>query len=194
MFDPEIATMPTSAGAQSQNAPTGAGARGMDYEAGRAARSVVSGQGPPLAARFSGDATLERLYREGGFIIGRSHNGATVQAIQQALLDLGYSLPRFGADGSWGGESRAAVRALQGNAGITVDGKFGQQTLRVLSQRAPAAAGAPGRHFDWSRLLADEKLEIVAGFGYDEGQSHFTGIAETVAWLLAEGFRLTGSR
>jgi hypothetical protein len=32
-----------------------------------------------------------------------------VQAGQQALIDLGYDLPRFGADGWWGGETEAAL-------------------------------------------------------------------------------------
>lgn len=43
--------------------------------------------------------------------------GSDVRALQEMLLSLGYALPRYGADGKFGAETEAAVRAFQADAG-----------------------------------------------------------------------------
>ncbi len=64
-------------------------------------------------------------------------------ARQQALLDLGYSLGEWGADGHWGFASQSALRAFQSDHGLTVDGLWGPRTqaaiIRALeARRLPA--------------------------------------------------------
>lgn len=61
-------------------------------------------------------------------------SGADVRALQLRLLALGYPLPRFGADSSYGYETAAAVRVLQGRARVPVDGKVGPQTRAALDR------------------------------------------------------------
>jgi len=68
----------------------------------------------------------------------------TVQEIQNALLKLGYKLPRFGADGQMGDETKQAVIAFQNSAGLIPDGKPGPQTQEALRRAlSPAAVAAP---------------------------------------------------
>ena len=57
---------------------------------------------------------------------------AAVLKAQKALLALGYSLPKYGADGEWGVETSSAVRAFQRDKGIPETGVIGKTTLAAL--------------------------------------------------------------
>jgi len=46
-------------------------------------------------------------------VIEFGHKGPKVRRIQQLLIDLGFSLPIFGADGDFGAETKNAVKAFQ---------------------------------------------------------------------------------
>lgn len=67
-------------------------------------------------------------------ILKRGSKGEAVVDLQRKLLTLGYSLPKFGADGSFGAETDGAVRRFQGDYGLTVDGKAGNATLTALNK------------------------------------------------------------
>lgn len=54
--------------------------------------------------------------------------GKSVLEIQNMLLALRYKLPKYGADGKFGSETYAAVKAFQRNQGIKVDGIVGPVT------------------------------------------------------------------
>lgn len=69
--------------------------------------------------------TLPRTLRNG-------YKGSDVVALQTMLLDLGYQLPRFGADGTYGTETVNAVKAYQATAGLVVDGICGAKTWTAL--------------------------------------------------------------
>lgn len=58
--------------------------------------------------------------------------GNNVKEMQQKLLDCGYKLPRKGADGWFGPETRAAVKEFQTDNGLKVDGIVGKETLSLL--------------------------------------------------------------
>ena len=58
--------------------------------------------------------------------------GDDVKQLQENLLKLGYSLPKYGADGKFGSETRAAVRAFQKAQGLTVDGVYGPVTHAAM--------------------------------------------------------------
>jgi Putative peptidoglycan binding domain len=59
-----------------------------------------------------------------------------VQAIQQALYDIGFPLKKFGADGDYGGETVEAVKAFQrANKPLVDDGKVGPKTMAALDAR-----------------------------------------------------------
>lgn len=58
--------------------------------------------------------------------------GEHVQYAQRLLIDLGYDLRRFGADGSFGAETEAAVKAFQKDHKLTADGVIGPKTWNAL--------------------------------------------------------------
>lgn len=109
------------------------------------------GDGHDLSSpRFSQMLDLEAAYDD-ETVIRNGNSGRGVQAIQQALYDLGYPLPNFGADGEFGNETKAAVEAFQrDHPPLVVDGKVGRETMAALDARfgvpvlpAPAARSAP---------------------------------------------------
>lgn len=98
----------------------------------------------------------------------------TVLEWQQAALNDGFKLPKYGADGKWGSECEAAARKavcrrsywpwnnksltklIQRVVGVTADGKFGAETKSAVtawqSQNGLTADGAVGIN-SWKRML-----------------------------------------
>lgn len=56
----------------------------------------------------------------------------TVEQRQQALIDLGYDLGRWGADGDWGRMSSSALEDFQKDQGIVEDGYWTLFTARAV--------------------------------------------------------------
>ena len=52
----------------------------------------------------------------------KGDKGDDVKELQQDLMKLGYSLPKYGADGDFGGETKKAVQSFQLDHGLIVDG------------------------------------------------------------------------
>lgn len=61
-------------------------------------------------------------------------SGSEVRLLQQALLEAGESLPRFGVDGQFGPETENAVRNFQRRQNLVVDGIAGPQTYQRLRE------------------------------------------------------------
>jgi len=99
-------------------------------------------------------------------------NGDDVKALQLALITLGYSCGKWGADGEFGLATRNAVKAFQKDAGLTVDGVAGSQTFKAINERLPESgddpvdppAGAPG-----------QQVEIVGGDAWVRTQPNTGG-------------------
>lgn len=62
----------------------------------------------------------------------RGDKGEAVRALQTRLLSLGLNLYQYGADGSFGAETEAAVRALQAGAGLAETGAMDAATWAAL--------------------------------------------------------------
>lgn len=60
-------------------------------------------------------------------------NGADVVYLQNRLLDLGYQLPNYGADGWFGEETDVAVREFQSRNALVVDGIVGPITWACIN-------------------------------------------------------------
>ena len=71
-------------------------------------------------------------YTLGTRTLKKGSKGADVKALQEFLLQLGYSLPRYGADGDFGGETAAAIKRFQARAGLAQDGVYGGDTHKAL--------------------------------------------------------------
>ncbi len=87
--------------------------------------------------RFAGDPVLEACFDNERLLkVGAS--GPAVEKIQLALIDLGFPLPRFGVDGIFGSETRAAVQDYQRAKGLVADGIVGPITMGSLDAQFPA--------------------------------------------------------
>lgn len=64
--------------------------------------------------------------------IRKGDKGPVVKYAQQLLMDHGFSLPKYGADGDYGSETVSAVKAFQKANGLQQDGVIGQKTWGKL--------------------------------------------------------------
>ena len=91
--------------------------------------------------------------------------GETVRMLQELLMSAGYSLPAFGADGVFGGETYAAVFEFQKTFSNAPDGICGPNTWGALLGGADGSQGATIRaafiRHNWITPGRDE----VCGFG-----------------------------
>lgn len=72
---------------------------------------------------------------------GRKNNKNDVKALQQALMALGYSLPKYGADGKWGSETLKALKKFQKDNGLKADGIVGKNTKSAFAKKGYANGG-----------------------------------------------------
>jgi phosphatidylserine/phosphatidylglycerophosphate/cardiolipin synthase-like enzyme len=98
-----------------------------------------------------------------------SHSPAVTE-IQRALIELGWPLPRFGADGRYGNETYATVLAYKRRHGILtaggyLDGIVGVETISHIDAALPPAAPPPhppqpdGGLHRWRTLLGPDARE-----------------------------------
>lgn len=69
--------------------------------------------------------------------IRKGNKGEYVLLAQTMLLNRGYRLPKYGADGDFGNETLAAVKLFQQDWGLAVDGVIGPATWQML-ESSPA--------------------------------------------------------
>lgn len=70
-------------------------------------------------------------------ILKKGDKGEAVREAQSLLLQRGYDLGKWGADGDFGSATEAAVRQFQRDAGLDPDGILGPQTLEALRKEVP---------------------------------------------------------
>lgn len=66
----------------------------------------------------------------------RGSKGEAVEALQSALIDLGYGVPA-GADGQFGGQTEDAIKSFQSSCSLETTGVIDQATLEALDRAAP---------------------------------------------------------
>lgn len=138
--------------------------------------------------RFSGMEALTQILNGDIEELTRRQNGDAVQAVQQALFDMGYPLPRYLVDGRIGDETHEAIRRFREDHGLPDGTQFDSAAMSALDQSAPASGQTSGRTLDYSRLLQDNRLTITVAVGYDENGIHHSKIDEFVAFMLGMGF------
>lgn len=72
-------------------------------------------------------------YKLGDRTLRKGDSGDDVTELQQALIKLGYSLPKYGADGDFGAETVSALQAFQSDNGLDADGIYGEGSHKVLT-------------------------------------------------------------
>lgn len=71
-------------------------------------------------------------YTLGNRLLKKGMSGADVKALQELLMQLGYDLSSYGADGKYGSETQRAVTAFQITEGLEADGLYGDLTHAAL--------------------------------------------------------------
>lgn len=84
------------------------------------------------ALRFAGNADLEAVY-DNEKLLWSGDSGRAVALMQQALIDAGFPLPRFGVDGIFGNETRQALMNFQLASSLPDLGILDQHTLSALN-------------------------------------------------------------
>ena len=68
-------------------------------------------------------------------VLKTGSKGQAVINLQNSLMKLGYELPEYGADGSYGRETAKAISAFQNDFGLVADGKAGAVTQAMISEK-----------------------------------------------------------
>jgi len=139
-------------------------------------------------ARFSADPTLTRILAGTGDIRSGAR-GSHVQIVQQALMDVGYNMPQYGADGGFGAEGATAVKRFQRDMGLPQTGVVNKATLEKLAQIAPPPGKTLERSAEFDELFKDGRVDMTIAQGYDEH-----GTAEGSIYTLQRGLQSQGFR
>jgi len=83
------------------------------------------------AKRFAADPAYAPI-AAGTATLKAGAKGAAVEKLQWTLIGLGYDMPRFGADKSFGGETTTALKAFQKDKGLPQTGTLDKATLLSL--------------------------------------------------------------
>lgn len=97
--------------------------KGLDYDEGD---ETMTPDNPVMPPEEDGKTNKLPTLRKGD-------KGDTVKYLQTLLLDRGYSLPKYGADGDFGNETLKAVKAFQKDWGLAEDGVVGEKTWERLT-------------------------------------------------------------
>jgi hypothetical protein len=96
--------------------------------------------------------------------------GAAVADVQKALVALGYDIGPHGVDGVRGPYTSAAVKKLQAQLGVTVDGDPGPETVAALNKLLISKP-------ELTAKLSNSKETDVKGPDYSAGAGQYAGLA-----------------
>lgn len=132
-------------------------------------------------------------------MLSKGCKGDTVKALQGALIARGYDCGKYGADGDFGAGTDAAVRKLQADYGLSVDGTVGKDTWGAIMGTVPVPedngdvrwdeikhfkasefACKCGKYCDGAPAVMRHKLLVVA----DRVREHFGAAA-----IVSSGLR-----
>lgn len=155
--------------------------------------TYIDGYGRPDYAGIEAGAGEAVSFELGDRLLTNGCVGDDVQQMQNALIDLGYSCGKWGADGEFGDATELAVIAFQRDHGCDDDGEYGPITHAAMV-RALEAAGKPAENPKLVKITGgDCWIRTAPNTGADklgvakEGDSYPYGgqIAEN-GWLLIE--------
>ena len=143
--------------------------------------------------------TAPAVYELGDRVLGIGSMGDDVKAMQGALIALGYSCGKWGADGEFGAATQAALRAFQKDNRIDPDGTFGQPDLAALNaalpdEPEPGAQPAPAKPTAMVRIIGGDchvrafPMSAGASLGVAKRDTThvYTGISTVSGWHLIE--------
>lgn len=96
----------------------------------------------------------------------KGDKGAYVTLLQTKLIQRGYDLNPYGADGDFGNKTLAAVKKFQSDCGLTVDGVVGAKTWNALESETIPLYTVTIPHL--SKEMADDLLRKYVGVMHAE--------------------------
>lgn len=153
-------------------------------------RAIQDASAPPAQLknpRFT-DAAFAQI-ASGAISFSRGAKGDAVKAVQTALIDLGYVLPKFGADGDFGGETIFAITQFQKARGLTPTGKLDQRTLKELDAVATQPGAKATLYPEYDQMMKDGVMSFTFGIGYDETGAHIDEIRKAKNGFASRGFQ-----
>lgn len=112
----------------------------------------------------AGVVVVNKEYALGERTLANGMEGKDVKELQSYLIQLGYDLGKWGADGDFGDATEIAVRKFQKDHNITVDGKVGSKTLDILNDS-----------FEDKVVKNVKEVEVVNGNCYVRTTSNTSG-------------------
>jgi len=104
--------------------------------------------------------------QSGSAILKKGSKGDSVTAVQKALMDKGYELPKYGADGGYGDETVEAVKKFQQDNGLSVDGKIGKNTIaKMVSVLNLSVPGAVSTAYEAGKLFGENVKQTLVTIG-----------------------------
>lgn len=101
-------------------------------------------------------------------------------AIQRALVALGYPMPKFGADGSFGGQTRDAMNDFQRDNDLPVTVSPDQRTIEALQAGIAKRAAVPA---DWMPATQMDRVIVH----WTAGTHRASGLDRSHYHILIEG-------
>lgn len=85
-------------------------------------------------AKYEGSIAAPKESALGDRLLKNGSEGADVKVLQEYLIELGYDLGKWGADGDYGDTTELAVKAFQRDCGLGADGDYGPKTHAALME------------------------------------------------------------
>lgn len=115
------------------------------------------------------------VYKLGDRTLRKGDSGEDVAELQQALIEVGYKLPKYGADGDYGSETVEAVKALQRDNALDIDGIYGPASHKALTKMLDDKDADPSEDPDiddtkpYVEITAEGRWNIRLGPGTEYG-------------------------
>ncbi len=110
--------------------------------------------------------------------------------LQDLLLDKGYELPVYGADGDFGSEADSAVKQYQEKNKMSADGVVGPNTwLSIRSSRAAPNVPDTIQHGDSGEAVTEMQTLLVESFYFELPEHGIDGEFDDETKGVVEGFQ-----
>ena len=133
-----------------------------------------------MAVRWIGDgeSVPDAGSTLGGRLLKRGSSGEDVRDLQKYLLELGYELPRYGADGYYGAETEEAVKQFQ-----RAHGDEETQPAPVVAVTGGSVYARKGPAVSYGAITIVHEGETYPHIATARNGWYCIAIADTTAWV-----------